>query len=64
MAERKMADCRKLPSENKCEMTMIGPEEDLLDASVDHAVSKHGHEKTPELREEIRKMLEDAPAGL
>jgi hypothetical protein len=64
MADRKMADCRKLPSESNCQMVMVGPEEDLLDASVDHAVNKHKHERTPELREEIRKMLENAPAGV
>jgi len=64
MSDRKMADCRKFPSESNCQMVMIGPEEDLLDASVDHAVSKHGHKKTPVLREELRKALEDAPQGV
>ena len=56
-----MADCRKMPSESNCQLTIIGPEEDLLDAAVDHAVNKHGHERTAELREQIRSMLEDAP---
>lgn len=64
MSERKMADCRKTPSVNNCQMVMVGPEEDLLDAAVDHAVNKHGHERTPELREEMRKTLEDAPEGI
>lgn len=29
----------------------------VLDAAVLHAVSVHGHENTPELREQIRQML-------
>ncbi|HEY4526741.1 MAG TPA: DUF1059 domain-containing protein [Candidatus Paceibacterota bacterium] len=59
MEKRKVADCRLMPSESNCQMTMIGPEEDLLDAAVDHAVSKHGHERSPKLREGIKTMLKD-----
>jgi len=29
----------------------------VLDAAVLHAVSVHGHDDTPELREQIRQML-------
>lgn len=56
-----MADCRKIPSETHCQLVMIGPEEDVLDAAVDHAVNKHGHERTSELREKLREGLEPAP---
>jgi hypothetical protein len=31
----------------------------VLDAAVQHAVSAHGHEETPELRERIKSMLKD-----
>jgi len=33
-----------------------------LDAATQHAVASHGHEDTPELREQIRGSLEDEPA--
>jgi predicted small metal-binding protein len=56
---RKVADCRKYPSETNCTLTIIGEEEEVLRAAVEHAVSVHGHVDGPELREEIRKLLED-----
>jgi hypothetical protein len=28
---------------------------------VQHAISGHGHEETPELREQIKSMLKDEP---
>jgi hypothetical protein len=33
----------------------------VLDAAVQHAVWAHGHEETPELREQIKSMLKDKP---
>jgi hypothetical protein len=30
-----------------------------MNAAVQHAVSAHGHEETPELREQIKSMLKD-----
>jgi predicted small metal-binding protein len=59
---RKMADCRRFPSESNCTLTIIGEEEEVLRTAAEHAVSVHGHEDTPELREEIRGMLEDETA--
>lgn len=59
MANRKAADCRKMPSDKNCDLYMSGSEEHVLGAAVTHAVTAHGHEDTPELREEVRKMLED-----
>lgn len=56
---RKVADCRKFPSVNNCSLCISGTEEEVLDAAVAHAVSHHGHENTPELREEIRAGLTD-----
>ncbi len=56
---RKMADCRRFESENKCSLTIIGEENEVIDAGVSHAVASHGHEDTPELREQVRGMLED-----
>jgi predicted small metal-binding protein len=52
-------DCGKVPSESGCTLVMEGPEEDLLDAAVQHAQTKHGHTESPDvLRETIRKDLE------
>lgn len=59
MATRKVADCRKMPSENNCDLMMSGSEEHLLPAAVNHAVVVHGHKDTPEFREQIKGMLED-----
>ena len=61
---RKMVDCRTMPSEINCTLTIAGEEEEVLDAAVTHAVAKHGHENTPELREEIRAGLVDAEPAL
>ena len=38
---------------------MSGTEEEVLDAAVQHAVSAHGHENSPELRDQIKSMLKD-----
>ncbi len=55
-----VANCGDMPSEKNCKLVMAAPEDqknDLLDASVAHAVKHHGHQETPELRGEIDKML-------
>ncbi|MEV0777619.1 DUF1059 domain-containing protein [Streptomyces sp. NPDC050433] len=56
---RKVADCRDFPSESNCTLTISGEEEEVVRAAGDHAVSVHGHEDTPELREQVRTMLKD-----
>jgi hypothetical protein len=53
-----MADCRRFPSDSNCTLTIIGEEEEVVRTGAEHAVSVHGHEDTPELREEVRAMLE------
>ena len=57
MANRKSIDCRDYPSEKNCSLKISGTEEEVLDAAVQHAVSAHGHEEAPELREQIKSML-------
>lgn len=61
---RTMIDCRKIPSETGCTLTIAGTEDEVLDAAAAHAVSKHGHEDTPELRELLRASLETAEPAL
>jgi predicted small metal-binding protein len=58
--QRKSIDCRDYPSENNCSLKISGTEKEVLDAAVQHAASVHGHENTPELREQIRSMLRNS----
>lgn len=60
---RKYIDCREMPSENNCDLTMAGSDEHVLNAAVIHAVSAHGHEDTPELREQVKQMLKEESPG-
>ena len=57
---RKMIDCRTMPSDLNCTLTIAGDEDDVLDAATLHAADKHGHANTPELREQLRGALTDA----
>jgi predicted small metal-binding protein len=59
-AQRKSIDCRDYPSEKNCSLKISGTEDEVLDAAVQHAVSAHGHENTPELCKQIHSMLKDA----
>jgi len=55
------ANCGKFPSEKNCQLVLMAPESqraDLLDAAVAHAISSHGHQGSPELRNELDKFLE------
>ena len=61
---RKIADCRLFPSESHCSLTISGTEDEVVRAAAAHSADVHGHEDTPELREQIRAMLADeGPAG-
>lgn len=59
---RKMADCRRFESDSECTLTIIGDEEEVVRTAAEHSSSVHGHRDTPELREQIRAMLEDEGA--
>ena len=56
---RKVADCREMPSESGCTLTIAGAEEEVVRAAAEHAASVHGHQDTPELRAQIRAALKD-----
>jgi predicted small metal-binding protein len=58
-SNRKSIDCRNYPSEKNCTLKISGTEEEVLDAAVQHAVSAHGHENSPELRQQIKSMLKE-----
>ena len=57
---RVMADCRRWPSETNCSLTIIGEEDEVINAAAEHAASVHGHEDTPELRKQLKEFLEPA----
>ena len=60
--ERFIADCRRFESDSNCQLTIIGPQDDVVAAAAQHAVASHGHKDTPELRDQIRGMLEPESA--
>jgi predicted small metal-binding protein len=54
---RKTVDCREMPSESGCTLTISGEEEEVVRAAAMHAADVHGHADGPELREQLRSML-------
>ncbi|WP_421119755.1 DUF1059 domain-containing protein [Aquihabitans daechungensis] len=54
---RMVADCRDFPSESGCTLTIAGEEAEVVEAASVHAATHHGHEDTPDLREQIRATL-------
>jgi hypothetical protein len=64
MAEtRKVIDCRQFPAEKPCSIAISGTEEEVVNLAVLHASTVHGHADSPELRQQIRSMLEDDGAA-
>lgn len=61
--DRKYVDRREMPSDSGCDLAMAGSEGHVLAAAVTHAVTAHGREETPELREQIRPGLVDELPG-
>jgi predicted small metal-binding protein len=58
-ANRKVIDCRWFPTENPCDIAISGNEEEVLNIAVQHAVQSHGQKDSPQLREQLRSMLQD-----
>ncbi|MCD6705155.1 MAG: DUF1059 domain-containing protein [Thiobacillus sp.] len=62
--ERKYIDCREYPSEMNCTVTISADSEtELLEAAVQHAVSVHHEQDTPELRDALRKLMKKMPVA-
>ena len=54
-------DCRNMPSESGCTVAISADrKEELLDAAVLQACSVHGHQDSPQLREQIGTMIKTA----
>lgn len=59
---RYFVDCRETPSEADCTVTISADsEEELVEAAVQHMNVVHGHEDTPEFRDQVRN---DMKAGV
>ena len=57
---RKYIDCREFPSESKCTVTIAADsEKELLEVAVQHAVSVHKHQDTPEFRTQLREAIRE-----
>ena len=55
---RVFVDCRDYPSEMNCTIAIFADSKDeLVDAAVQHAVAVHGHHDSPQLRQELSKMI-------
>jgi predicted small metal-binding protein len=51
-------DCREYPSDSNCSVAISADnKKELVDAAAQHAVAVHGHQDTPELREQIGGMI-------
>lgn len=62
---RKFVDCRNFPSEMNCTVAISADSEDeLLEAAVRHAVAVHSHPDTPELRSQIRSIIQEGTPPL
>lgn len=61
---RKYIDCREHPAAGKCTLSIAADDEDeLLNAAVQHAVTMHGYEDSPQLREQLRQMFKEEHAA-
>ena len=60
---RKFIDCREVPSETNCSLTIAADSEtELINAAAQHAVAVHGHQDSPELRSQLKQAIhEGAP---
>jgi len=55
---RHFIDCRDYPSEMNCTVAISADnKKELVDAAVQHAVAVHGHQDTPQFREQIAQLI-------
>jgi hypothetical protein len=55
---RMIADCRRFESDSNCSLTIIGEEDEVITTAAQHAATVHRHQDTPELRTQLRELLE------
>jgi predicted small metal-binding protein len=57
---RKYVDCRAFPSEKNCTVAISADSEnELVEAAAQHAVAVHGHQDSPELREQLKQLIKE-----
>ncbi len=56
---RKTIDCRALPSESNCTVTISGEEDEVLTLAAAHSVAAHGHTDDQALRDGLRAAMRD-----
>jgi predicted small metal-binding protein len=57
---RKYIDCRDYPSESGCTVAVSADSSDeVVAAAAQHAVQVHGHQDTPELRQQLQQMVKE-----
>lgn len=62
---RKYIDCRECPSDINCSVAISADNDaELLEAAVQHAVSVHRHEDTPELRKQLGQLFKEGTPPL
>jgi hypothetical protein len=54
---RKYIDCREMPNEIDCTLTISGGEKEVFKVALRHAVEEHGHQDSAELRKYIKSMI-------
>lgn len=54
---RMTIDCRSIPSESGCSLSISGEEDEVMRAATAHAVDVHGHTDGDELRQGLRAAL-------
>lgn len=60
--ERKYIDCREYPGDIRCTVSISADtDNELLEAAVQHAVTVHKHQDTPELRKQLSAMFKRSP---
>jgi len=53
-----VVDCREYPSDMNCTVAISADtKKELVDAAAQHAVAVHGHKDSPQLREQLEKMI-------
>ena len=61
---RMTIDCRSVPSESGCSLSISGEEDEVMRAATAHAVDVHGHTDGDELRQGLRAALVPEPPTL
>lgn len=60
--DRKYIDCREYPGDIRCTVAISADtDNELLEAAVQHAVTVHKHQDTPELRKQLTTMFRRSP---